>query len=797
LFFKISGKENYVDGVEAEQFFSTIAFKETSSGSVNYQPAYGDFSVKFPQQPVTYLNTSGADMNNRWEYEAVDEQTGDAFLIFKKSVHNFRFLDEDNFELGLMEESFRNPARFEKQISREQKKFKGYPALDVKEKLKDGSIVYARYIIRGPHYYVIAAKTKNKKADFSYYFNSFNFLPFRYNPAAVYADTFMHFTVNTPVAPQINNEIRHLTENLSNGNKTGGYFNYWPRAKNGTFISKLTGEMIGVSIQEYPAYFYAKDSAKFLADEMKPYFENSRLLHYKTDTLNLKNNVNGFRFNFRDTGSSRYFNKMLLLKDNYTFSLFSMGDTLSEESTFIKTFFSSFAPEEKKLGRSINENRLDVFFADLFSEDSATQKKAQQSLSNIYFGEKGVPKITAAINRLNLKDKEYFNTKVKLISELGYIKDTSNPVIVSLLKKIFENTADTGVFQNEVFKALARHKTKNACGLFKELILQDPPVFSDNYDYSSMFRNLGDSLLLARGLFPELLQLSTLTNYKDHVLSLLVKLADSNLVKGADYENYFTKIYFDAKVELKMLQIKDEKILEKELLKDDEDNKNTFAPTYSRYSKSELDDYSVLLLPFYREKKSVQLFFERLLQSREPEVRLMAAVLLLRSKIPVADSILTNLAAVDRYRSKLYTKLEKAKLLDKFPDIHCGQLEMARSFMLADKNYIKVDSIIFIKKQPTAYLNKKGVVYFFKYRVNKEDDWKIGISGLQPEDGKQIFTESKLTSMTGKKIKNDEPLDEQLQNQLKKILFSFHPSARQFYGNNNVSGLRTVNTYED
>jgi len=796
VFFKIGGKENYVDGAEAEQFFSSIKFKEAGNAPVNFQPAHGEFSVKFPQQPVEYVNTTNSDMADRWEYEAVDRSTGDAFIILKKSLHNFRFLDEDNFELGLIEESFRNPDHFEKQLSREQKNFKGYPALDVKERLKDGSTVYARYIIRGPHYYVIAAKSKNKKTDFSTYFNSFNFLPFKYNTASAYVDTFMHFTVNTPVAPEINNEIRQLTENAVNGNATG-YSAYWAKTKNGSFISNATGEMIGVSIQEFPKYFYARDSAKFLGDEMKTYFENTGLLLYKTDTLNLKNNIKGFRFTLRDTGSSRTINRMLLLKDNYTFSLVSLGDTLTEESNFIKTFFTSIAPEEKKLGRSIYENRLDEFFTDLFSKDSATQKKAQQSVSNIYFGEKGVPQIAAALDRLNLTDKEYFDTKVKLISELGYIKDTANPVIVPLLKKIFEKTADTGVFQNEVFKALARHKTQKAYGLFKELILQDPPVFSDNYEYNSMFRSLGDSLLLARNLFPELLQLATLSDYKDHVLSLLVTLVDSNLIKADDYENYFTKIYFDARVELKKLQIKDEKILEKELLKEDDDNKAKYTPNYGRYTKSDLDDYSVLLLPFYEKRKNVQLFFERLLQSREPDVRLTTAVSMLRNNIPVPDSILTNLAAENLYRSKLYVKLEKAKRLDKFPSKYKDQLEMARSFLLADKNYKKVDSIVFIKKQPTAYLDKKGVVYFFKYRVNKDDDWKIGISGLQPEDEKSIYTDDKLTSMTDKKIKKDEPLDEQLQNQLKKILFSFHASARNFYGNSNYSGYRAIDTYQD
>lgn len=801
LFFKIGGKENYVEGPEAEQFFSSIKLKEIVQLPVNFQPAHGEFSVKLPQQPVEYLNTNNSDMNDRWEYEAVDKTTGDAYVIFKKALHNFRFLDEDNFELGLIEESFRNPDQYEKQLSRELKNFKGYPALDVKERLKDGSTVYARYIIRGPHYYVIAVKSKNKKADFSSYFSSFNFLPFKYNAATAYTDTFMHFTVNTPVVPEINNEMRQVTENAVNSNSTvSGYFNYWPKTKNGSFTSNATGEMIGISVQEFPRYYYVKDTATFLADEMKTYFANTGLLLYKTDTLNLKSNIKGFSFFLRDTGSSRTIKRMLMLKDNYTFSLVSLGDTLTEESSFIKSFYSSVIPEEKKLGKNFYENKLEEFFSDLFSKDSATQKKAQQSISNIYFGEKGVPQIAAAIDRLNISDKDYFDSKVKLISELGFIRDTTTQSVVPLLKKIFDKTIDTAAFQNEIFKALARHKTQKAYALFKELIIQEPPVFSDNYEYNNMFRNLGDSLLLARNLFPELLQLSTLNDYKDQVLSLLVTLVDSNMIKAADYENYFTKIYFDAKVELKKLQIKDEKILEKELLKEDDDiNKIKYTPAYNynRYSKSDLDDYSVLLLPFYEKRKNVQLFFERLLQSREPEVRLTAAVLMLRNNIPVADSILINLAAENLYRSKLYTKLEKIKMLDKFPAKYKDQFEMAKSFLLADKNYTKVDSIVFIKKQPAAYLDKKGVVYFFKYRVNKEDEWKIGISGLQPEDEKSIYTDDKLTSMTDKKVKKDEPLEVQLQSQLKKILFSFHKSARNFYGSSNYSGFRAIDSYED
>lgn len=808
LFFKMSGKENYVDGEEAERFFSSIKFKEIPVANTLFQPKQGGFTVKFPQQPVEYLNTATSDRIDRWEYEAVDKSTGDAYIIFKKSVHNFRFLDDDDFDLGLIEESFRNPGNFDKQLSRERKNCKGYPCLDIKDKLKDGSIIQARFIIKGPHYYVIAAKSppagqagKNKKADFSAYFNSFSFAPFKYSTPALYVDTFLHFSVVTPVVPEMDNEIRQLAEQVAadqaNGNNSSGYIRYWPKTKNGSFKSNETGELIGVSIQEYPKYFYAPDSIKFLANEINTFYDKTDLVLHSIDTLVLKNNTRAYRFSLRDTGSSRMITRMVMLKDNFTFSLATLGDTLSAQSDFVNSFFSSIIPAEKKLGRNIYDNRLDEFFTDLFSKDSATQKKAQQSIANINFGEKGVLKIAAALERLNLSDKEYFDSKTKLIAELGYIKDSTKPVVVSLLKKIFEQTADTSLFQNEVFKALARHKTAAAYSLFKELILQDPPIFSDTYEYNSLFRNLQDSLLLAKALYPDLLQLSTLGDYKDNVLSLLVKLVDSNYIKAADYENYFTKIYFDAKVELKRQQIKEEKIMEKELIKEVEENRSVFTP-YGRYSKNNLDDYSVLLLPFYDKHKTVQVFFTRLLQSREPAVRLTTAVLMLRNKRPVADGILLQLAAEDRYRSQLYTLLEKAGRLDKFPTRYKNQMDIARSFLVADKNFNKLDSIVFIKKEPASIPGKKGVVYFFKYRVNKTDDWKIGISGLQPENEKNIFTDDRLTTMTDKKIKADEPLEDQFKNQLKKRLFSLHKSGKNFYsGNGSIGGFRPIANYDD
>lgn len=801
LIFKISGKEDYAAGKEADAFFSSIKIKETNAKPLVFQPTQGGFSVQLPQYPAIYFNSMAADGTDRWEYEAVDKTTGNAYLIFKKSIYNFRFLDEDNFDLGLVEESFRNPDYFDKQVQRTSGSFNGYPCLDVKEKMKDGSEVSAKYIIRGPHYYVIAARGKDKKADLSPFFNSFRFTDYNYKAPELFSDTFIHFTVTTPVRPDLDGDLRKFIEkttaDIANATAYSGYTSYWPKPRYGLFKSDATGETVGVSIQEFPKYYFIKDSTAYWKDELADFKSGNDLVLYKTDRVAIGNDVRGYRFTLRDTNSSRTIIRTVLLKDNYSFSLVSMGDTLSAQSSFINSFFSSFRPEEKKLGRNIYSNRLNDFFGDLFSKDSTTQSVARQYIPDLYYGEEGIPKIMDALGRLKITDKDYFEAKTKFIAELGYIKDSTHPQVTALLKKIYEQSTDTSSFQNEVFRALARHATKDSYHLLKELLLQDPPVFENSYEYSGLFTSLNDSLQLTRELFPELLQLLAVDDYKENILSLLVTMVDSNIIKAEDYENYFSKIYFDAKVELKKQLSKDEKIMEKETQKEEDRITLLYSGDYST-ANSGLSDYCVLLLPYYDRNINVQKYFERLLRSKDPLVKLNVVSLLLRHNKEVADSILQQLAATDRYRSRLYVELENNKRLDRFPAKYKNQPDMARSLLFMDKDYEKIDSVVFISKQPAAYNNKKGTVYFFKYRVKKEDDWKIGISGLQPENEKEVSSDDKLVTMTEKKIKNDEPVSDQLQKQLKRLIFNFHKSAKNFYGYDDYSGrIKRVTDYEE
>lgn len=257
IIFKMSGKSDYVAGEEATRFFGSIQLKPVENAQVYFSPLQKGFSIALPQPAHQYYDGVS---ENRWEYEAEDKANGEAYLIFKKSVYNYNFIEQDTFDLSLVEESFRSPDYFDKQLSRKQTSFNGYPALFVREKLKNGEFVNAVYILKGPQYYVFAKRTKNENDTSFSFIKSLKWENYAYAPPQVFIDSFFHFRVNTQVKPQLDEGIRALIEKTANetnnGNNSSGYITYWLKEKNALLKSDSTGEIVSVSVQEYPKYFY-------------------------------------------------------------------------------------------------------------------------------------------------------------------------------------------------------------------------------------------------------------------------------------------------------------------------------------------------------------------------------------------------------------------------------------------------------------------------------------------------------------------------------------------------------------
>ncbi|RXK87142.1 TraB/GumN family protein [Filimonas effusa] len=784
LVFKMSGNDNYVEGQEAETFFNSIRIINNGKKWETFQPASGEFKVMMPHSPDISLNQSNTDRINRWEYEAVDSVTRNSFFVWKKSLYNYEFLEEDTFDISLIAESVRKSELIEKEISRKATVQNGYAALDMTYEMKNGGFMKARAVIRGPHYYLLAATSPDKKTEgFDRFFDSFELTGFNYPVARLYTDSLLRFSVTTPVVPVLDKDLVKMVSDATSESfldQIQEAASYWLGEKYATFQNDTTGEVISVYVEKKPKYYFSRESVRFWKVELDEKQYKGMVVSAR-QPIRVSDRCSGYQLEITDTNTVRKLTMRHLLQDNYVFRIAVLTDTLQPQSSFVRNFLNSFMPEPQKLGPSVFENKTDSFFTDYYSTDSSARKKARAAISNVYFGAAGIDKLVDAINKLKYGEKDYFDLKSKLIGELSYIDDSCcTDKVRQTLEGLYSKTADTSYFQTEVLRGLARLRTKQSYASLKQLLLQDPPVFDNDYDNSGIFSLLEDSLALSKDLFPEVLQLASLEDYKEPVIELLRTMVDSGFVKPKEYDEYFSKIYFDAKIQLKRQQNRDEKILEK-LSRQDEDDNSMDDRSSGEMGGGMLADYAVLLAPYYKKNPTVAKFFDKLLLSRDPDVQLQAAVTMVSHQYAVPDSLWLSLAKRDNYRARLLKQLEKIKRTDLFPAIYNKQDVVAQAILLNDKRYEKFNAVELIEKRAVKLKEKEGYVYFFKYKLKKEDDWKLGISGMQPKDTLQVSSNDELTRMTGKKIKQGDEAAEQLDDELRKLLFEQHDSGSYFF----------------
>ena len=829
VFFKMGGNGEYVkNGDEAKRFFNSIQLKEFKNGGwKKFQPAYGGFSVNFPQQPYE-------SFGDNVQYDAEEKTTGQHFSVIRTDIHNYRFAEEDTFDLALMDESFGSADYIEKNVARKQIVYKGYPALDCQYKQKDGSVIFTRFLIQGPHYYTLVAHGKNENNAAEKFFNSFELIPFIYKELKERKDTAMYFSVKTSWFPEEKKTKVDLPDEDSYAPDDDDDDNYFSLAKD-DYKTRLvkndtTGEAVYISFSRTSKYEYVDSTLlrdnKYL---FMPGFDTTWIVR-SAKKSSLPNGMKVMEQVVSDTNSSRAIITKTFYKEGLYFQLTTETDTLSQPSSFVKSFFENFIPADTLKIISPFTKKSKVFFNDFFGNDSVARKKAINSVWQIDMDSTDLALLTKAINSFKWSEKKYLERKSSFINKLGDI-----PVKASadLLKDIYYAAGDTVQLQHTALTALINQKTQYSFNLFKNIITSEPPVLDTEnssqsnyrtYSYRSIYSNSGlsgssflnelyDSLQLTRSILPDLLPLMTLDDYKKPIMHLLKKMVDSNLVKAKDYEMYYSKFLIEAKQQLKKQAIEEKKsAIEKA---EDEKTETKTANLYRRnegeQGNEELITYATLLLPFRETNPAVNDVLKQMLSSNDKRLKYNTAYLLLRNKVTLPDTMLMYFAKLDDFRYELFTDMRTLKMLDKFPAEYKNQQDLSKSKLFSSSYYSKPDSLVFIDSLPASLKDRKGFVFFYKYKTKKDDlFWKLATAGLMSQDNKPFnydddedeedddddtgYTsiisgwnfsrdENKIvfTEFTDEKIKEEVPLKEQMEKQLKKILYSKRKSAKMFY----------------
>ncbi len=830
LVFKISGIGDYVqEGGEAARFFNSVNFTNTTAENwAAFQPATGGFKIKLPQTPLLLKDINA----NRLEYTAVDKKENITYALFKTTLHNYGFIEEDTFDLNLMEESYASSEIIEKQTQRQWGKWQGYPVLDCKYKHKDGTQSIVRFLLQGQNYYTQMAHFNTETKNIKQYFDSFEIIPFIYPPVKERLDTAMRFTVKSPIFPdeKKQNDLMEAMRTMMSGYGIDELEDAIPKFAVKSVGNDTIGEKIFIMYVQIPKNSELKDSTDIFNDNDFSIGSGKQqsFLYLKKDS---GTTASGMRYMLRqvtDTGSSRTIISKSFYKGGHFFTLVTLTDTLTPQSALLANFIPTFAPADTLTGQSPFAKRNAEFFKNFASKDSATYAKALKLMNKIDFDSADVPQLKRIIDTLSWKTKDYLSLKQEFISALSGIKDTA---LVTYLRKLYVAAKDTADLQNTTLQTLLRMQTQQSFLAFKDLIIMEPPVVTGNNNYSYddySYNNMGklakaiasgkrtyngnwyplhDTLALAKIIFPDMLQLINLDDYKGAVMELLTTLVDSGYVDAKMYETFYTKFYAEAKQELKKERSNEN---QKSIAKAEKQNKADDDDFENRNDDKDngndlLESYAVLLLPIWDKNPGVPVFFDEIMKLKNKQIRFNTMLLLLRNKKSVPDSLLNSYAADDNYRIALYRRLKKVNMLDKFPVKYYTQADLVKSAVLSrSSSYNSYDTLVYLDKLPVSDKGKKGVVYFYKYKSKKEDKkWKIVSFGMQPENGKDIDDENDdFTSSGGysygredeNKLDETKPVKEQLRLLLKTMRYKMHRSAARFYDEANADLYQDIIT---
>ena len=816
---KVSGIADYVTGgEEAEQFLSSVIF-DSSANTVKqklYQPPYGGFAAAFPSRPVYVAE----QRNDKGRSEWISSNKRADYFIFKTTINQYDYIEEDTFELRLMEESFKSSSVIKESANGKTASWKGYPVINATYPHTDGSQLKIRYLIQGANYYIVGVKHKNNEAAADAFINSFAVTPTYYGEVKERKDSVVGFTVNSPLfyppADTTDNFSLQDLYTMSGGDDEDGAGSYLDILKSmsiKTIGNDTTGERITLVSMRFPKYTYLKDSSEFMRSKV---FVSSHDSDYIVKTRKETTTSSGWHTIFyqaTDTGSSRILTAKSFYKNGIIFYLVNMSDSVTPPSSFVSNFFETFTPADTFKNVNVFEKKSKLFFEEYFSADSTVRKKTTQAIAASLFDSSDLPQIRKAIAQLSWKQKNYLSLKKRWIHVIGNFSDS---VSVNYLAGLYMQAKDTSDLQNTILNALLEMRTAASFKTFKNLLLAEPPALVsgnndyENYDGFSMdmlmeafadekimhkraafagykWAPLYDTLALSTTIIPELLDIMTLDDYKEDVLQLLTFAVDSGYIKADAYSRYYNKFLLDAKQQVKKQAAReDEKEMDK-MEREDEMDYNYNYNYRNHAQNNDLENYAVLLMPFWDRSAEVPAFFEKLLQLRDKETKMSTAVLMLRHKKNVTDSILTSLAADDQYRLSLYNLLEEANITDKFPAKYKTQQYMARSALYGASYYSKTDTLIYLDKLHVNDPKHKGWLYFYKYKKSKDHkEWHIAYSGLQPLDTSKISTAFNSYKNDfieySKELYSPADAKEKLRQLLKENLYALRESSSRFYG---------------
>ncbi|MGB5428357.1 TraB/GumN family protein [Eudoraea sp.] len=687
LIFKMGGEGDYVINY-SDIIFNSLKFKAPNEGSKLISSDYKDFEISMPGLHK-FTNASRGGSRN---IEGYDPATNSYYFLKKTTLNDLNFIEEDTFELKQIQKRIYQDLKLKpKYNSFENKSLTSKAVWDS----VTGQNLHLKTVIKRGDYYLLGVRT-TKEINAKNFFNSFKIREVSYPEIfKKVVDTAMHFSTVTSVEPP--KFVENSNYKSSNKNKAKAYS---PYSKKSIYQNK-NNEAIEIEITKSHDYLTFSNIDSIWALRKKQYSDKKfTIQNEKTKTSD--DGSHELQFVITDTASTRGILIKNIIRGGLFYQLKSVVDTISEPSPFISAFFDNFKPEGEPIGRDLLEDKTADFFAALRQNDSIVIKGYRYLL----FDERHIDSLTYYIAQYSFdEDKKHIQSY--LIKKLGELQHHK---VIPFMKDLYAKSYNNSSAQIKILQSIARKKTEASASLLLDLMSQDLPLVSNTAEIKNIFKPFEDSLELAKRLYPELLEYSSITEYKAPIFSLLAQLKREDLVKPAYYKKYRGQLLNDAKI-----------LLKRHLGEQNSNQLKTRQANYTRLRNNKiLEDYVVLLYPFAGEREMGQ-FFNRLLLVKDPQIRstYVAQLALDGKSIPAA--VINSMAYDINSRLVLYTKLMRQGKSDIFPHQYSSEQSLAEALIYKDRRFdSNKDKVIQLGQRSIIYKNNPYTAYYFKTQ-NSQD----------------------------------------------------------------------------
>lgn len=763
MVFKVGGKHEFVKK-ESDLFFSELKLTSPSNKWKEVSTIKNDFVVEMPEYCHIKSNTKATSLYAHPEIEAYDPSDSSYFLLKRASLHDFEFIEQDNFELK------RIASQFFKELEIDSSQtvidsLSSFPSCKSTALTKGGKTIQLKITIKGAFYYLQVAVSESAEKT-ERFFSTFKFTDFTYKfPFENRVDSVLNFTVRSNyISPNPYSQMIRLGYEKKRNRKETEDKSYLSSKKKETYFSE-NYERVLVESDKFHRYQYFKEIDTLFNQELKSFSKKEKLEVKETK----RGEENGLPYAdaiFVDTNSNRTIRKKYMVANGTLYTLTTNLDTLSKNSQFISEFFNSFTPYGFENQLSLTESKSALFFEALVSSDSIEKERALKSVvTTLEFDNADSDKIMEVISTYSFP-ANHLESKAKLIRSLGSLK---NSKITPFLENLYTKVEDTAMYQLAILRALSQQKTKASSKILVQLIDSDIPLSSSRWGTSAIFYPFYDSLSLAKNLYPDLLNYTFVEEYKKPIYDLLLRAIDSNEMKPKVLKKEYKQLLREAKIELKS-QISSEQTAQGKQAK-----KKYYYTSYKNQGNYDLLRYGRILMPFYS-KPAVREFFDKTNRVQDYQVRTDLACLKLMNSIPVEEKEWLYLSQDVINKEYLYNKLKKLNRLELFPSEELSQESICKSILYTRGFDFLKDSVELIKKVEVEVKGEKGMVYFFKSKGEKDDFWELDYIGLQPSDSSKINLDH-LFKKKGERISTDKNIEELIEEKLREIRIIGHPRA--------------------